>query len=256
VVLETWVYPVLFCVGLIAGSVDAIAGGGGILTVPALLSFGFPAPLALGTNKFQSTFGSVSAVWHYSRGGLIDPRACRVGVSATLIGAFLGAWSVQHLNPLLLQAVIPWLLVGIVVYTALRPNIGQKDHPPRIGARPYFVVFGLILGFYDGFLGPGTGSFWTISMVALLGFNFLKATATTKVMNATSNVASLALFALGGMVNLKAGLAMGAGQLVGSRLGAHLAMTRGARFVRPIFLTMVVAVLARLLWVQFVSSHS
>lgn len=253
--LETWVYPVLFCVGIVAGLVDAIAGGGGIITVSALLYVGFPVPLALGTNKLQATFGSVSAAWHYARGGWVEWRSCVVGVIFTLVGALAGAGAVQRLDPGLLQRVVPWLLVAVVVYTALRPAVGQQDHPPRMSSAVYFILFGLVLGFYDGFLGPGTGSFWTISMVALLGFNFLKATATTKVMNATSNIASLAVFILGGTVDYPTGFVMGAGQLIGARIGARLAMTRGARFVRPIFLTMVVAILARPLWQQFVSTR-
>lgn len=253
--LEAWVYPVLFGVGIVAGLVDSIAGGGGIITVSALLYVGFPVPLALGTNKLQATFGSVSAAWHYARGGFVEMRTCVIGVIATLLGALAGAWAVQRLDPLLLQRLVPWLLVAVVLYTALRPAVGQHDHPPRMPFTAYFILFGLGLGFYDGFLGPGTGSFWTISMVALLGFNFLKATATTKVMNATSNLASLGVFILGGTVDYPTGFVMGAGQLIGARVGARLAMTRGARFVRPIFLTMVVAILARLLWQQFVSAQ-
>lgn len=232
--------------------VDAIAGGGGIITIPVLLNCGFPVPLALGTNKLQATFGSTSAALHYGRAGLIDARTCSVGVITTLIGALLGAAAVQRLNSALLQTVIPWLLAAVVVYNIIRPQAGQHDHPPRLPITVFFVLFGLVLGFYDGFLGPGTGSFWTISMIALLGFNFLKATATTKVMNATSNIASLALFLAGGSVDYRSGLVMGAGQLIGTKFGARLALTRGARFIRPVFLTMVIGVMARLLWVQFV----
>lgn len=248
--LPIWSYPVLFCVGTIAGAVDAMAGGGGIITVPVLLSVGFPVPLALGTNKLQATFGSVSAAWHYARARLVDLRTCGVGIAATLIGALLGAWCVQRLNSSVLQAMIPWLLAAVVVYTIFRPRVGSQEHPPRISPLLFFIIFGLALGFYDGFLGPGTGSFWTIAMVALLGFDFLRATATTKVMNATSNAAALALFIVGGHVHYPSGIVMGAGQLVGSRIGARLAVARGAKFVRPVFLTMVIVVMARLLWAQ------
>jgi uncharacterized membrane protein YfcA len=120
-----------------------------------------------------------------------------------------------------------------------------------MGTMAFFAVFGLALGFYDGFFGPGTGSFWAIALVLLLGQTFSKATATTKVMNATSNLASLALFILGGHVHYAAGLAMAAGQVVGGRVGAGLVVTRGARFVRPIFIVMATATLARLLWVRY-----
>lgn len=243
-------YPLLFLVGLCAGLVDAVAGGGGVISLPVLLNLGLPVPLALGTNKLQSSFGAAMAVFRYGRHGLLDRRACKVGVVATLAGAVAGAATVRVLDARFLEAAIPWLLGAIVVYTLLRPKLGDGDHPPRLGAGVFFTVFGLGLGFYDGFFGPGTGSFWTIALVGLQGHNFLKATAYTKVMNATSNLASLAIFAVGGQVHLAAGLAMGGGQLVGARLGAGLAIKRGARFVRPVFIVMVLVVMARLLHVR------
>ncbi len=246
--LALWHYPVLFLVGLVAGTVDAVAGGGGLITVPALLNLGLPVPLALGTNKFQSSFGSVSASAHFLRHGAVNLRECRIGILATLAGALLGAFAVQQIDPGILRDLVPWLLAGILVYTLFRPRIGTGDHPPKLPASLFFTAFGLGLGFYDGFFGPGTGSFWAIALVLLLGQNFTRATAFTKIMNATSNVAALALFAAAGLVHLGAGLAMAAGQLLGGRLGAHLVMTRGARFIRPLFLTMVTLTLARLLW--------
>jgi uncharacterized protein len=244
-------YPLLFLVGLVAGAVDAIAGGGGILSLPVLLNLGLPVPLALGTNKLQASMGAVTAVWRYARQGLLDPRECRVGVAATLVGALAGAAAVEAIDTRILETAIPWLLAAIVVYSLIRPRLGEQDHPPRLGSRSFFVAFGLGLGFYDGIFGPGVGSFWTIALVGLQGQNFLKATAYAKVMNATSNLASLAVFGINGHLHLAAGLTMGAGQLVGARLGAGLAIRRGARFVRPIFLTMVTLVMVRLLWVRF-----
>ena len=246
--LELWHFPLLFVVGLVAGAVDAVAGGGGLITVPALLNLGLPVPLALGTNKFQSSFGSVSASWHFVRRGAVDLRACRLGILMTLVGALLGAFTVQQIDAGLLRRVVPWLLAAILLYTLLRPAVGAHDGPPKVRATPFFVSFGLSLGFYDGFFGPGTGSFWAISLVLLLGQNFTRATATAKVMNATSNLAALALFAAAGLIHLGAGLTMAAGQVVGGRLGAGLVVTRGARFIRPVFLTMVTITLARLLW--------
>lgn len=249
--LSFWHYPLLFLVGLVAGTVDAVAGGGGLITVPALLNLGLPVPLALGTNKFQSSFGSVSASWHFVRRGTVDLKECGLGIVMTLIGACLGATAVQQIDSDLLKHVVPWLLAAILIYTLLRPAIGTDEQRPRMQRALFFVTFGLGLGFYDGFFGPGTGSFWAIALVLLLGQNFTRATATTKVMNATSNVASLALFAAAGLVHFGAGLAMAAGQILGGRLGAHLVVTRGARFIRPVFLTMVTLTLARLLWVNY-----
>lgn len=249
-VIELWMYPVLFLTGLVAGMVDAMAGGGGIITIPVLLNLGVPPAFALGTNKLQASFGSVSAAWHFSRAGTVDWKACRIGVITTLIGSVAGAIAVQRIDGAVLGDIIPWLLGGIFVYTLLRPEIGTEPRAPRLSPRSFFCGFGLALGFYDGFFGPGTGSFWTFALVLLLGADFLRATAHTKVMNATSNVAALASFLFAGKVYFGAGLLMGAGQLIGARIGSKLVLTKGARFVRPIFLVMVVLTLTRLIYVR------
>ena len=225
-----------------------MAGGGGIITVPVLLNLGLPVPLALGTNKLQSSFGSVSAAWHYSRQGVVRIRDCGLGIGMTLLGAALGAFTVELLDSDLLAKIIPWLLGAILLYTIFRPSVGHQDHPPRWRWPWFYTAFGLGLGFYDGFFGPGTGAFWAIAFVVVQGQNFVKATGHTKVMNATSNLASLAVFLLHGSVHLGAGLTMGAGQLIGAKLGTGLVVKRGARFVRPIFLIMVTATLGRLIY--------
>ncbi|MDE3083587.1 MAG: TSUP family transporter [Verrucomicrobiota bacterium] len=243
------IYPLLFATGLIAGLVDSIAGGGGLLTLPVLLAAGLPAPLALGTNKLQASFGSTTAVWHYARCGVVALRDCWVGIAATFIGAMLGAHFVQRLSPGFLEKFLPWLLAAILIYSIFRPDLGLTDRPARMRPKLFFTAAGLALGFYDGFFGPGTGSFWAMACVLALGFNFTKATGYTKVMNATSNLASLICFAAARHVVFAAGLSMAAGQILGARLGAGLVVRGGARFVRPIFLTMVALVLARVLYV-------
>lgn len=248
--LPLWIFPLLFLTGVIAGMVDAIAGGGGIIALPVLLSCGLPVPVALGTSKLQSSFGSVSASIHYARKGLIDLKACRLGILFTFIGAIGGVWAVQSLRTDLVEQMIPWLLAVILLYTIFRPQVGQQDHPPRWRTGVFFAVFGLGLGFYDGFLGPGTGSFWTIALITVMGFNFAKATGVTKVLNAVSNLTALALFIAAGKVLWSIGLTMGAGQFLGARIGSGLVMKKGARFVRPVFLTMVTLTLARLLYLR------
>ncbi len=250
-ILEWWHYPVLFTVGLVAGLVDSVAGGGGLITVPALLNLGLPVPLALGTNKFQSSFGSVSASRHFVRQKVVDLRACIWGIVATLVGAVAGAFTVQRLSADALGRVIPWLLAAILLYMICKPELGRETRPARMERTPFFLLFGLALGFYDGFFGPGTGSFWAVALLLVRGENFTQATGTTKVMNATSNLASLALFAAAGLIHFGAGLAMAGGQLIGGRLGAGLVVTRGARLVRPLFFTMVALTLARLIWVNY-----
>lgn len=249
--LEWWIYPGLFVVATIAGLVDAIAGGGGLIALPALLTAGFPVPLALGTNKLQSVFGSSMATWHYSRNGVIDWRACRFGIAVTFFGALAGAWTVQRIDASVLAQFIPWLLAAILVYTLIKPELGREKRPARMSARVFFITAGLGLGFYDGFFGPGTGSFWTMALVLLLGQDFLAATGHTKVMNATSNFASLLIFIAAGRVDWLAGGIMAGGQIAGARIGAGLVVKKGARFIRPVFLTMVTLTIARLAYVAW-----
>lgn len=245
--LEPLSYLLLFAAGLVAGVVDAIAGGGGLITLPALLGLGLPVPLALGTNKLGSVFGTASATWSFARRGAVNLRECTTGALYTAAGAGAGVLAVRRIDPELLARFVPWLLAVILLYLVFRPQLGETDRHHRMEQPAFYALFGLTLGFYDGFFGPGAGSCWTIAFVMVLGHNFLKAAAHTKVMNLASNAAALAFFAAAGAVLLLPGLALGAGQLFGARLGAQLAMTRGARFVRPIFLVMASLTVAKLL---------
>ncbi|MEI8089113.1 MAG: TSUP family transporter [Opitutaceae bacterium] len=248
--LALWIYPWLFLAALAAGLIDSMAGGGGLIALPALLMAGFPVPLAFGTNKLQSLFGSTMAAVHYARHGVVDWRRCRQGVVLTFLGALLGAWTVQSMDASRLGLLIPWLLAVILIYTIFRPQIGQEKREPRMAAKAFWLVAGLGLGFYDGFFGPGTGMFWTIAFVLGLGQDFMAATGHTKVMNAASNLASLGVFILVGQVDWIAGGVMIMGQIVGARLGAGLVVKKGARFIRPVFLTMVTLTIARLAYVE------
>lgn len=240
--------PLLFATGLVAGFVDSIAGGGGLITVPVLLHCGLHPQLALGTNKLQASFGSGSATWHYARAGLVNWAECRRGVLLTFAGAILGALAVQQLDPAFLKRFIPALLLAVAVYLFFKPALGEMESRPRLPRGAFDALFGLGLGFYDGFFGPGTGTFWAMAFVLGLGFHLTKATAQTKAMNFASNIASLALFLAAGQVLFVAGLVMGAGQWLGARLGARLVVKRGTRFIRPVFLTVVVALTLKLLY--------
>jgi uncharacterized protein len=249
--LPFWAYPLLFAAGLVAGTVDAIAGGGGLITLPTLLGVGLPVPLALGTNKLGSVFGSGSATRIFMQRGLVRPRECLAGISLTAVGALAGAFAVRRIDPDLLAGVIPWLLAVIVVYMMFRPRLGETSRHHRMEPLVFYLIFGLGLGFYDGFFGPGVGSFWTVAFIMLLGHDFVGAAAHTKLMNFTSNAAALLFFSTAGSVLLVPGLVLGGGQLLGGRLGAHLAVTRGARFIRPIFLVMAGLTVLKLLYSHF-----
>lgn len=241
-------YPLLFGTGLLAGCVDSIAGGGGLITLPVLLSTGMTPQDAFGTNKLQSSFGSGSATVHYARAGLMDIREWLAGVAYTFIGAAAGAYVVQQIDASFLRRLIPFLLAAIIAYSIWRPRFGEADIHPRMSKKRFNLLFGLGLGFYDGFLGPGTGSFWAMAFMLGLGFNLTKATAHTKIMNFASNIAALLLFICGNHVLYLAGFVMGAGQLIGAKIGAGAAVKHGAKFIRPIFLTMVSVVTLKLVY--------
>ncbi|HAB15439.1 MAG TPA: TSUP family transporter [Verrucomicrobiota bacterium] len=246
--MDLWWLPVLFVVGLVAGFVDAIAGGGGLLTVPMLLAAGLSPQDSLGTNKFQSSFGTALATRHYARGGLLNWAELRVGLLASCFGALAGAWTVTRIQPDFLRPVIPILLVGIALYTWHKPHLGRQPGLARLPGPVFGLVFGVALGFYDGFFGPGTGSFWTVACVGLLGLDLLRATAYTKVMNLASNLVALAMFLTAGHVRFEVGLVMAAGQMIGGQMGAHSAVRGGARLIRPMFLAMVIALAIKLGW--------
>lgn len=231
-----------------AGLMDSIAGGGGLITVPALLASGLPPAQALATNKLQASFGSGTALVRYAQAGQVSKDDALAAVGFTAVGAAFGTVTVQFLPTAWLTWLIPALLVGIFVYLVLRPQWGADAKPARWPKAAFYAVFGVALGFYDGFLGPGTGTFWTVAFTALLGYGLVQATAQTKVVNFTSNVVSLAVFAVLGQVLWSLGLLMGAFQALGARVGTRLALAKGARFIRVLFLVVVAATLAKLLW--------
>jgi len=241
-------YIILFLAAFFAGLVDSIAGGGGIITVPVLLGIGLPPHIALGTNKFQSSFGSFTAAYYYIRKNIVNLRKAVPGIVFTLIGATAGVITVQHIDAKALNYIIPIMLLIIVAYTIINPTIGEKDRKPVLNDTMYYAIFGLGLGFYDGFFGPGVGSFWAMAFVILLGYNFKKATGYTKVMNFVSNIVSFILFTAGGFVVFSAGIVMAVGQIAGSKIGANLVIKKGAKFIRPIFITVVVLTLIKIIY--------
>ncbi len=245
---ELWQMALLFATGLVAGFVDAIAGGGGLITLPVMLSLGGDPQSALGTNKLQAAFGSASATWHYARAGAVDLRDCGRGAVLTFVGALVGTLGVRQIGPHTLKVVIPLLLIAVAAYMLRHPQLGQANRGARMSRARFDLTFGLLLGFYDGFFGPGTGTFWAMAFVLALGFNLTRATGYTKAMNFSSNLCSFLLFALAGKVNYGAGVIMGVGQLIGARFGSRMVMTRGTKFIRPVFITVVLTITGKLLY--------
>jgi uncharacterized protein len=236
--------------GLAAGFVDSIAGGGGLITVPTLLAIGLPPHLALGTNKLGSTMGVLTALARYRGGGLVRVRNWMPAVVCTAAGAACGTLLIQRLSADFLGWLIPVLLLAILIYTLGSPDLGSRPARERMGRRLFQIVFGLGLGFHDGFFGPGTGAFWALALVVVAGLDLRRATGATKVMNATSNITALAFFLAGGKVVITVGLAMGAGQVIGATLGSMQVLRRPPSFVRWFLIGSVTLVLVRLLWEQ------
>ena len=237
----------LVVVAMAAGFVDSIAGGGGLLTVPALLAAGLPPTTALATNKVQSTAGALTAATTYARGGAVRPRELAPPIITTFAGAATGTLVLTRIDASRLEAVLPWLLLGVAAYVALRPRLGEVETVARLRPRAYTLAVAPVIGAYDGFLGPGTGSFFAISLVGLRGHDLVRATATTKVLNLTSNLTALLVFALAGAPAWLLGALMALGQTLGARLGARTVLTRGSRLVRPALIIVSVALSLRLL---------
>ncbi|WP_324742858.1 TSUP family transporter [Tsuneonella sp. CC-YZS046] len=248
--LEPWIYAALVATGILTGFIDAIAGGGGLIMMPALLSAGLPPHLALGTNKLQSTMGVAMATWTYHGKGLLDIRANWPLVLCVLVASAAGSLAVQALDPDVLQLVVPVLLMLCAAYVLLSPRMDDHDRHHRLSRHAYAPVTGSI-GFYDGFFGPGTGSFFTTSLVALRGMGLTRATALAKLFNFTSNFGALLMFILGGKVIWMLGIAIGLGCMAGSWLGSHSAIRYGARLIRPLLVVISLGLTARLLWGYF-----
>lgn len=242
---------ILFGAGCLAGFIDSIAGGGGIISVPALLAIGIPPHQALATNKLQSTCGSLTAALNYSRRGLMEPSTLLPGIFFSLTGAVLGSLMVQMFQASFLENLIICMLTLLFFYTAFSPGLGYEQSRRKMPAFLFYVLFGLLIGFYDGFFGPGTGSFWTIALVVLLGLDLKSATAQTKLFNMTSNLVALTIFIFSGLVLWGAGLSMGLGQMIGAYCGSTLVSKKEVHFIRFFFLVVVAATIMKLVAGKF-----
>jgi uncharacterized membrane protein YfcA len=245
--LSPLTYSLLLVAGFAGGLIDAIAGGGGLITVPALLAAGLPPQLALGTNKLQSACGTLIAVRRYGQAGLLRTPGIPLAAGCAALAGAAGAWTVSITQPEALRQIIPWMLAAVAIYTALNRRFGQQAGQARLSPVLFATGAGLSLGFYDGFFGPGTGSFWAVALVGLMGLDLRQATGYTKAANLASNLGALAFFLSCGAVDLPAAAAMIAGQLVGARLGSGLVIHRGLAVIRPVFLTVVFALTIKLL---------
>ena len=238
----------LICAAFLAGFVDAIAGGGGLITVPALLLAGASPIETLATNKLQGSFGAGTAVLAYARAGHVRPLD-QLGMAAVAaVAGGLGAL-LAHLMPAqALRVIMPVVLVAVALFFAFKPGISDADRVERIKPAVFSFTAVPMIAAYDGFFGPGTGSFFMLAFVMLAGFGVLKATAHTKMLNFASNIGSLAVFVTTGATWWGVGLAMAVAQVAGAALGARLAMRVGARLIKPLLVVTSTAMALRLLW--------
>ncbi len=250
--------PLLTMVALIgaafvAGWVDAVVGGGGLIQLPALL-IGLPAdtpvPSIAGTNKLSSVAGTATASATYLRKVAVTVASAAPLMACAYIGSTLGARLVHYLSKDVFTPVVLVALIGVGIYTVRRPTLGVNHELRDVGPRHYLTlaVIGLVIGGYDGLIGPGTGTFFVIAMVAMLGYGFLEASVLAKLANLTTNVAAIVVFITSGSIIWKLGLPMAAANLIGGFLGARTAIKFGSAFVRKVFLIVVTILGLRLAW--------
>ena len=234
--------------GFAGGLVDSVVGGGGVITLPALLLAGVPVHLSLGTNKVAGTCGSLTATTVFARAGRLDLSLLKFVVAPVLAAAGVGAFTASHLQPGVLRVLVIGAVLAAAGWAALRP-VAVEEPParPRSRVRVLAAVLLVAIGFYDGILGPGTGLFLFAVLVALDRLAFVEAAGTGRALNLASNVGALAVFALLGRVDFVIGLVMGAGVVLGARTGATMTIRRGAAFVRPMLVLAAILIVARLL---------
>lgn len=240
---------ILGAAAFFAGMVDAVVGGGGLIQIPVLLSQ-FPQtaiPTLFGTNKVSSIAGTASAMWKYGRAVAVPWRIVGPATAAALVGAWLGAALVAWLPREWMRPLVLVLMVGAALYTFANKNFGHVEtHAPKASDPWLGALVGLLIGLYDGFFGPGTGSFLLFAFVRLFGMDFLRATAGAKVVNVATNVSAIAFFSSTGPLLWGVGIAMAMCNLIGAQVGTRLALRHGSGFIRKVFLVVVVVLIGKL----------
>jgi uncharacterized protein len=244
----------LFFVAMLAGWVDTIAGGGGLLTLPALLLCGVPPAVAIATNKMQGSSGTLIAAIYFIRKGAVRLQEMWLSILMTFLGSMLGSWLILKINSDFLLQFLPAILILVGLYFLFAPRISDLDRERRLKVITFSLLICPMLGFYDGFFGPGTGSFMALSFVTLCGYGLPKATANTKILNFTSNISALMYFILFGEMAWVVGAVMITGQMIGATLGAKMVIEIGSRLVKPVIVIVCFAMAFRILWQSFIAA--
>jgi uncharacterized membrane protein YfcA len=242
---------ILLCAaGFIAAFVDSIAGGGGLISLPAFLLAGVPPQFSLGTNKFAATAASFTSSIKYAASGKVNFKLLKYLIPFTLIGAVLGVKTVLNIDQKYLYVMVLILVLAVGVYSLFSKNIGQENRFKELTKKNIFlgILLAFVLGFYDGFFGPGTGSFLIFGIIAIYGFDFVLAGGNARVLNFVSNVSALVMFAFYRRINYMIGLPVLIAMIFGARFGTIMALKKGSKLIKPIFVTMSLAVAAKMLF--------
>ena len=234
-----------------AGIVDSIAGGGGLISLPAYVAAGLPPHFALGNNKFSSSIGTLFATLMYRKSRMIDMKVALTSAAFALGGSFLGTRVVLLLNPDFLRYVLVILVPIIAVYTLINKKFGEKNNSSEIKMKKKLFLSGIAgfgIGFYDGFFGPGTGSFLILFNALALKYDLATANGNTKVVNLASNIAAVTTFIIGGKVIFLIGIPAAVAGVLGNILGARIAITKGAKVIRPVFIFALALLMIKILW--------
>jgi uncharacterized membrane protein YfcA len=241
---------ILLCMaGFLAAFVDSIAGGGGLISVPAFMLAGLPPHMVLGTNKFSATAGSFTSSLKFIKSGNANFKLLKYLIPFTFIGSMLGVRAVLNIDQKFLNGLVLILIMFIGIYTLFSKSLGLQDKFQGLTKKNVFfgIILALSLGFYDGFFGPGTGSFLVFGFISIFGFNFLVSSANARILNFTSNVTALVLFAINGKINYTLGVPVAICMIIGARLGTSVALNKGSKLIKPIFVTMSLAVAVKML---------
>ncbi|MGK5511695.1 sulfite exporter TauE/SafE family protein [Brevibacillus formosus] len=236
--------------GFVAAFIDSTVGGGGLISLPALLGLGMPPYLALGTNKLAGTISSATSSYTFIKSGKFDKKLMLILFPVSLIGAYFGAKTVLFVPQEFLKILVVIMMALIFVYTLFNKRFGQDSNYKGLTkfTLSIGIPFTFLIGFYDGFFGPGTGSFFVFLMVLLFGYDFVIAAGNGRILNLASNISALFVFTMEGKVVFMTGLIMGIAMLLGANLGAKMAIKTGVRYVRPLFLVVSITLIVKMVY--------
>lgn len=241
----------LFFAGIFASVIDTIGGGGGVITLPSLMSIGLPGATALGTNRLQGSISECTASFRFWRKGHIEFKSAWLGYLFAAVGAGLGAITILSIHPQHLQKILPFCLLAVFVYMMCSPTLRREQVKPRVSPFVFYLTVPIFIGFYNGFFGPGTGSFWILALMYFLGVPIHYAVMRAKPLNLAGNIVSLICFAIQGHVAYWTLLVMAPGQILGASLGSQLVMKHGQKIVRPMFVIVFIILMTKLFYDAF-----